>query len=137
MKLKDIPRSKFQVFSGILFILILILPLDLLSHQRSESYSKWTVVEIDEDYLVNINFTIRLSNLNKIEPSVSRGWEKKISDYITSSFKTESGCLQTGKSRTLISRENDVFKVSWSLICSKGIEKVTNDAFFDKDSTIP
>lgn len=135
MKLKDIPRSKFQVLSGILFILILILPLDLLSHQRSESYSKWTVVEIDEDYLVNINFTIRLSNLNKIEPSVSRGWEKKISDYITSSFKTESGCLQTGKSRTLISRENDVFKVSWSLICSKGIEKVTNDAFFDKDST--
>ena len=48
--------------------------------------------EIDEDYLVNINFTIRLSNLNKIEPSVSRGWEKKISGYITSSFKTESGC---------------------------------------------
>ena len=135
MRLIVSQRSSFKIISSLLVILLFTFSLDVFSHQRSESYSKWSV-EVDEnDTLVNVAFTIRLSNLNKLESPLVGEWEDRISAYIISSFTTDSDCLQEGAHRVMISRADDVFRVSWTLSCNQIIEEIKTNVFFDRDPT--
>ena len=63
MRLIVSQRSSFKIILSLLVILLFIFSLDVFSHQRSESYSKWSVEEDENHTLVNVAFTIRLSNL--------------------------------------------------------------------------
>lgn len=135
MRLIVSQRSSFRIISGLLVILLFIFSLDVFSHQRSESYSKWSVEEDENDTLVNVAFTIRLSNLNKLESPLVGEWEDRISAYIISSFTTDSDCLQEGKHRVMTSRADDVFRVSWTLSCNQIIEEIKTNVFFDRDPT--
>ena len=135
MRLIVSQRSSFRIISGLLVILLFTFSLDVFSHQRSESYSKWSV-EVDEnDTLVNVAFTIRLSNLNKLESPLVGQWEDRISAYIISSFTTDSDCLQVGKHRVIASRADDIFRVSWTLSCNQMLEEIKTNVFFDRDPT--
>lgn len=135
MRLIVSQRFSFKIISSLLVILLFTFSLDVFSHQRSESYSKWSV-EVDEnDTLVNVAFTIRLSNLNKLESPLVGEWEDRISAYIISSFTTDSDCLQEGKHRVITSRADDVFRVSWTLSCNQIIEEIKTNVFFDRDPT--
>jgi hypothetical protein len=135
MRLIVSQRFSFKIISSLLVILLFTFSLDVFSHQRSESYSKWSV-EVDEnDTLVNVTFTIRLSNLNKLESPLVGEWEDRISAYIISSFTTDSDCLQEGKHRVITSRADDVFRVSWTLSCNQIIEEIKTNVFFDRDPT--
>ena len=135
MRLIVSQRSSFRIISGLLVILLFTFSLDVFSHQRSESYSKWSVEEDENHTLVNVAFTIRLSNLNKLESPLVGEWEDRISAYIISSFTTDSDCLQEGKHRVMISRADDVFRVSWTLSCNQILEEIKTNVFFDRDPT--
>ena len=135
MRLIVSQRSSFKIISSLLVILLFTFSLDVFSHQRSESYSKWSVEEDENDTLVNVAFTIRLSNLNKLESPLVGEWEDRISAYIISSFTTDSDCLQEGKHRVMTSRADDVFRVSWTLSCNQIIEEIKTNVFFDRDPT--
>jgi len=119
MRLIVSQRSSFKIILSLLIILLFTFSLDVFSHQRSESYSKWSVEEGESDTLVNVTFTIRLSNLNKLEGPLVGEWEDRISAYIISSFTTDSDCLQEGKHRVMTSRADDIFRVSWTLSCNQ------------------
>ncbi len=135
MRLNVSQRSSFKIILSLLVILLFIFSLDVFSHQRSESYSKWSVEEDENDTLVNVAFTIRLSNLNKLESPLVGEWEDRISAYIISSFTTDSDCLQEGKHRVMTSRADDIFRVSWTLSCNQIIEEIKTNIFFDRDPT--
>ncbi len=135
MRLIVSQRSSFRIISGLLVILLFTFSLDVFSHQRSESYSKWSVEEDENHTLVNVAFTIRLSNLNKLEGPLVGEWEDRISAYIISSFTTDSDCLQEGKHRVMTSRTDDIFKVSWTLSCNQMLEEIKTNVFFDRDPT--
>ena len=79
MRLIVSQRSSFKIILSLLIILLFTFSLDVFSHQRSESYSKWSVEEDESDTLVNVAFTIRLSNLNKLEGPLVGEWEDRIS----------------------------------------------------------
>ena len=128
-------RSSFKIILSLLIILLFTFSLDVFSHQRSESYSKWSVEEDESDTLVNVAFTIRLSNLNKLEGPLVGEWEDRISAYIISSFTTDSDCLQEGKHRAMTSRADDIFRVSWTLSCNQILEEIKTNVFFDRDPT--
>ena len=128
-------RSSFRIISGLLVILLFTFSLDVFSHQRSESYSKWSVEEDENHTLVNVAFTIRLSNLNKLEGPLVGEWEDRISAYIISSFITDSDCLQESKHRVMTSRADDIFRVSWTLSCNQMLEEIKTNVFFDRDPT--
>ena len=128
-------RSSFKIILSLLIILLFTFSLDVFSHQRSESYSKWSVEEDESDTLVNVAFTIRLSNLNKLESPLVGEWEDRISAYIISSFTTDSDCLQEGKHRVMTSRADDIFRVSWTLSCNQILEEIKTNVFFDRDPT--
>lgn len=128
-------RSSFKIILSLLIILLFTFSLDVFSHQRSESYSKWSVEEDESDTLVNVAFTIRLSNLNKLEGPLVGEWEDRISAYIISSFTTDSDCLQEGKHRVMTSRADDIFRVSWTLSCNQILEEIKTNVFFDRDPT--
>jgi len=135
MRLIVSQRSSFKIISSLLVILLFTFSLDVFSHQRSESYSKWSVEEDENHTLVNVAFTIRLSNLNKLEGPLVGEWEDRISAYIISSFTTDSDCLQEGKHRVMTSRADDIFRVSWTLSCNQIIEEIKTNVFFDRDPT--
>ena len=135
MRLIVSQRSSFRIISGLLVILLFTFSLDVFSHQRSESYSKWSVEEDENDTLVNVAFTIRLSNLNKLESPLVGEWEDRISAYIISSFTTDSDCLQESKHRVMTSRADDIFRVSWTLSCNQMLEEIKTNVFFDRDPT--
>ena len=135
MRLIVSQRSSFRIISGLLVILLFTFSLDVFSHQRSESYSKWSVEEDENHTLVNVAFTIRLSNLNKLEGPLVGEWEDRISAYIISSFTTDSDCLQESKHRVMPSRADDIFRVSWALSCNQMLEEIKTNVFFDRDPT--
>lgn len=135
MRLIVSQRSSFKIILSLLIILLFTFSLDVFSHQRSESYSKWSVEEDENDTLVNVAFTIRLSNLNKLESPLVGEWEDRISAYIISSFTTDSDCLQEGKHRVMTSRADDIFRVSWTLSCNQILEEIKTNVFFDRDPT--
>jgi hypothetical protein len=135
MRLIVSQRSSFKIILSLLIILLFTFSLDVFSHQRSESYSKWSVEEVENDTLVNVAFTIRLSNLNKLESPLVGEWEDRISAYIISSFTTDSDCLQEGKHRVMTSRADDIFRVSWTLSCNQILEEIKTNIFFDRDPT--
>jgi len=135
MRLNVSQRSSFKIILSLLVILLFIFSLDVFSHQRSESYSKWSVEEDENDTLVNVAFTIRLSNLNKLEGPLVGEWEDRISAYIISSFTTDSDCLQESKHRVMTSRADDIFRVSWTLSCNQMLEEIKTNVFFDRDPT--
>ena len=135
MRLIVSQRSSFKIILSLLIILLFTFSLDVFSHQRSESYSKWSVEEVENDTLVNVAFTIRLSNLNKLESPLVGEWEDRISAYIISSFTTDSDCLQEGKHRVMTSRADDIFRVSWTLSCNQKLEEIKTNVFFDRDPT--
>ena len=135
MRLIVSQRSSFKIILSLLIILLFTFSLDVFSHQRSESYSKWSVEEVENDTLVNVAFTIRLSNLNKLESPLVGEWEDRISAYIISSFTTDSDCLQEGKHRVMTSRADDIFRVSWTLSCNRILEEIKTNVFFGRDPT--
>ena len=135
MRSSVIQRFKFHTSLFILVISLLALSLDLSSHQRSESYSKWVLEEQGNESLINIAFTIRLSNLNSLEGPLAGEWQKRVSDKITSSFSTNAECSIIEKPRSITSKEDDIFRISWTLLCSAELQKINSSIFFNQDPT--
>lgn len=118
------------VVSCLLFISFL-----LSAHQRSESYSKWTVSEKDGVNTVNVVFTIKLSVLSRLEGGLNKDWENKISQYLITALEVKPKCVRKSQPRILTSLENDFIKVSWTMSCGQGTLTIKNNAFFNKDAT--
>ena len=135
MRLIAIQRSKFKISLIFFALLLLAQSLDLASHQRSESYSKWVVEKQENESLINIAFTIRLSNLNRLEGPLIGEWQKRVSDKITSSFSTNTECSVKEKPISVTSKQDDIFRISWSLLCSSELEKINTTVFFNQDPT--
>ena len=133
MKLNVILKSRILFIFKILLLLLVSSSLYLSAHQRSESYSKWVTVKGEDNYSVSVSFTIRLSNLNKLEGPLIRGWENRISSYVISSFTTDPNCFRRDEARVVSSREDDIVKISWLFLCESNLQEIQNNVFFDKD----
>ena len=133
MKLNVILKSRILFTFKISLLLLISSSLYLSAHQRSESYSKWVIVKEEDNYSVSVSFTIRLSNLNKLEGPLIRGWENRISSYVISSFTTDPNCFRRDEARVVSSREDDVVKISWLFLCESNLQEIQNNVFFDKD----
>ena len=133
MKLNVILKSRILFIFKILLLLLVSSSLYLSAHQRSESYSKWVIVKEEDNYSVSVSFTIRLSNLNKLEGPLIRGWENRISSYVISSFTTDPNCFRRDEARVVSSREDDIVKISWLFLCESNLQEIQNNVFFDKD----
>ena len=130
-----IQRFKFKISLLIFSLLLLALSSELSSHQRSESYSKWVVEEQGNESLISISFTIRLSNLNRLEGPLTGDWQKRVSDKITSSFSTNTECSFEEKPISVTLKQDDIFRISWALLCSSELEKINTAIFFNQDPT--
>ena len=130
-----IQRFKFKISLLIFSLLLLALSSELSSHQRSESYSKWVVEEQGNESLISISFSIRLSNLNRLAGPLTGEWQKRVSDKITSSFSTNTECSFEEKPISVTLKQDDIFRISWALLCSSELEKINTAIFFNQDPT--
>ena len=135
MRLIAIQRFKFKISLIFFALLLLAQSLDLSSHQRSESYSKWIVEKQGNESLINIAFTIRLSNLDRLEGPLLGQWQKRVSDKIISSFSTNTECSFEEKPISVVSKQDDIFRISWALLCLSELEKINTTIFFKQDPT--
>jgi len=88
-----------------------------------------------KESLINIAFTIRLSNLNRLEGPLLGEWQKRVSDKIISSFSTNTECSFEEKPISVVSKQDDIFRISWVLLCSSELEKINTTIFFKQDPT--
>ncbi len=135
MRSNAILISKTKIYLITITFLLIGLSFDASSHQRSESYSKWKIDKENKQNLVNIVFSIRLSNLNRLEGPLEENWEKKVTSTIISSFELDSNCSSNNKPRAVVSKQNDIFKLYWSLLCLDEVNEIKVNTFFDKEPT--
>ena len=121
-----------SLYIKVCFILLLLSSHLLFAHQRSESYSSWSIIHGDNDTTVTTIFTIKFSVLARMNWEKGE-WEKQITDYVIKSIKTIPECHITEGPDVFSSQQLSSLKISWKQLCAKGQVNIVNGAFFDKD----
>jgi hypothetical protein len=119
----------------LLFISIVFLSLNLSSHQRSESFSKWSITqsELDKSQVITATFTVKLTVLAKMYPDLLGDWESRIIKEVLEGFVLPSNCISSKDIESFISNQNGSFNISWHYSCEEPITEIDNNTFFDQD----
>ena len=59
----------------LILLILLLLPLVLSAHQRSESYSKFNIEQQPESYKVEAVFTVQLGVLSRMDRPLTVDWK--------------------------------------------------------------
>ena len=121
-----------SLYIKVCFILLLLSSHLLFAHQRSESYSSWSIIHGDNDTTITTIFTIKFSVLARMNWEKGE-WEKQITDYVIKSIETIPECHITEGPDVFSSQQLSSLKISWKQLCAKGQVNIVNGAFFDKD----
>ena len=73
-------------------ILIFFLSASLLSHQRSESYSKVNIENEENHKKATIEFSIQTSVLQRLNLNFTQDWEKEFTEEVINNFKLSHNC---------------------------------------------
>ena len=73
-------------FKASLAVLILIFSTLIISHQRSESYSRIDITN-DKNLVVEIDFNVQISVLSRIKSNFDQFWESKLQEEILKDYK--------------------------------------------------
>ena len=65
---------------------VFLLSTQLMSHQRSESYSKVTIDSQEELASIFIEFSIQISVLQRLNLDLSENWEEEIEELVTNNY---------------------------------------------------
>ena len=80
-----------SLYIKVCFILLLLSSHLLFAHQRSESYSSWSIIHGDNDTTITTIFTIKFSVLARMNWEKGE-WVKQITDYVIKSIETIPEC---------------------------------------------
>ena len=106
---------------------------NLHAHQRSESFSKWSIVESKEDVNVSVVFTVKLSVLSKIFPNKIKDWESFVTSEVLNGFVIKENCIEEENIESFISPQNNSFNIAWTYKCDQPLTNIVNNTFFDQD----
>ena len=74
-----------------LAVFILIFSTLILSHQRSESYSRIDITN-NEKLIVEIDFNVQISVLSRIKSEFDQLWESKLQEEVLNDYKVQGSC---------------------------------------------
>ena len=78
-------------FKASLAVLVLIFSTLIISHQRSESYSRIDITN-DKNLIVEIDFNVQISVLSRIKSNFDQFWESKLQEEILNDYKVQGSC---------------------------------------------
>ena len=117
----------------LILLILLLLPLVLSAHQRSESYSKFNIELQPESYKVEAVFTVQLGVLSRMDRPLTVDWKEILKSEILNGISVGGDCLSLKKPEILSSRSTGYFRLSWSELCQGQFYNVRNNIFFDDD----
>tara|TARA_B110000196_G_C21120134_1_gene652750 strand:- start:316 stop:1509 length:1194 start_codon:yes stop_codon:yes gene_type:complete len=114
-------------------LILLILPLALSAHQRSESYSKYKIEQQEDSYSIDAVFTVQLSVLSRMDRPLVPDWQEILIAEILNGISLGDDCLKKTKPKFLSSRSTGFFRLSWSESCQDQFKEINNNVFFDNE----
>jgi hypothetical protein len=116
-------------------ILIFLLSSSLLSHQRSESYSK-VVIDNTEDFKkATLEFSIQTSVLQRLNLNFTQDWEEEFIEEVTENFKLSYNCKITKSPFLKSSFSTGYITLFWVMDCESKEIEINFDLFFKNDSS--
>jgi len=115
------------------FLGLLFFSLTLSAHQRSESFSKWSVIESNDSLLLSATFTVKLPVLSKIYSKDVKNWRSLATDQVLEGFVVPKTCVLDKEIESFISTQSSSFHVAWQYECKGPVTQLINNTFFDLD----
>ena len=78
--------------SVLLTLLVFLLSSSLFSHQRSESYSKIKIEDIEDGKKIEVEYSIQTSVLQRLELNFSENWAQEFKDSVLNGFHFGEEC---------------------------------------------
>ena len=121
-------------FKASLAVLILIFSTLIISHQRSESYSRIDITN-DKNLIVEIDFNVQISVLSRIKSNFDQSWESKLQEEILNDYKVQGSCELDQGPYLRSSLATGYVSLRWRQVCDKESAEILFNLFFSEDST--
>lgn len=116
-------------------ILIFLLSSSLLSHQRSESYSKIVIDNTEDFKKATLEFSIQTSVLQRLNLNFTQDWEEEFIEEVTENFKLSYNCKITKSPFLKSSFSTGYITLFWVMDCESKEIGINFDLFFKNDSS--
>lgn len=116
-------------------ILIFLLSSSLLSHQRSESYSKIVIDNTEDFKKATLEFSIQTSVLQRLNLNFTQDWEEEFIDEVTENFNLSYNCKITKSPFLKSSFSTGYITLFWVMDCESKEIEINFDLFFKNDSS--
>ena len=117
------------------WITVFLLSTQIISHQRSESYSKVTIDSQDELKSIFIEFSVQTSVLQRLNLDLTENWQEEIKELVTSNFNLIPNCRINKRPFLKNSSSTGYITLFWSEECSSKEVEINLDLFFNNDPT--
>jgi hypothetical protein len=107
----------------------------LLSHQRSESYSKIVIDNTEDFKKATLEFSIQTSVLQRLNLNFTQDWEEEFIDEVTENFKLSYNCKITKSPFLKSSFSTGYITLFWVMDCESKEIEINFDLFFKNDSS--
>ena len=124
-----------MIKSLFLGVLLIITSSSLFSHQRSESYSSINIDRNEEDKVIQVEFSLQTSVLQKLYSSYSINWEAELAEEVINGFTFNQSCVNTSEPFLKNSSTTGYVTLFWNLLCGPEETTINYNLFFDKDSS--
>ena len=121
-------------FKASLAVLVLIFSTLIISHQRSESYSRIDITN-DKNLIVEIDFNVQISVLSRIKSNFDQSWESKLQEEILNDYKVQGSCELDQGPYLRSSLTTGYVSLRWRQVCDKESAEILFNLFFSEDST--
>ena len=121
-------------FKASLAVLVLIFSTLIISHQRSESYSRIDITN-DKNLIVEIDFNVQISVLSRIKSNFDQSWESKLQEEILNNYKVQGSCELDQGPYLRSSLATGYVSLRWRQVCDKESAEILFNLFFSEDST--
>ena len=121
-------------FKASLAVLVLIFSTLIISHQRSESYSRIDITN-DKNLIVEIDFNVQISVLSRIKSNFDQFWESKLQEEILNNYKVQGSCELDQGPYLRSSLATGYVSLRWRQVCDKESAEILFNLFFSEDST--
>jgi hypothetical protein len=107
----------------------------LLSHQRSESYSKIVIDNTEDFKKATLEFSIQTSVLQRLNLNFTQDWEEEFIEEVTENFKLSYNCKITKSPFLKSSFSTGYITLFWVMDCESKEIEINFDLFFKNDSS--
>ena len=115
-----------------LAVFILIFSTLILSHQRSESYSRIDITN-NEQLIVEIDFNVQISVLSRIKSKFDQFWESKLQEEVLNDYKVQGSCELDQGPYFRSSLTTGYVSLKWRQVCDKEPVEILFNLFFSED----